>query len=525
MRGGTKTFLAFRAAALAVLVLLCAVPLAWAGLRALEADPGASPGETLWGARQWGLLWGTLAMSGGAAALATILGGALGVALGYFRPRGARVALALASLPLFMPPYLLAMAWVDVFGMQAWLQPSSIPAAGPPLLSLRGHGASAFVLGLCYFPLVMLVVVAALRRYDFQGDAAARLHAGHARVLWSLVLPQVRAALALGAMAVFLLSLLNLAVPSLLQAPVYAVEVYTWFNTQVSPARALQQALPMFAAAFLIAIALWRGLQAEHTQLAAGSTSNEPLQRSARAHTLVLLAAVTGIALSIGLPLAALCVRAWPLHNFVEALGTVGDELATSCLLALTSAAGCVLLGLIVACSGDFLARAGTAVAALPLLVAGPVFAVGFIAFWNHAGLRGVLYDSPAALWCVCVGKYAGLAVCMLHLAARALPRQAAEAAAVHGAAPVQILLRITWPALAPVALGAALLSFILVFGEVDAVLLTAPPGITPVSVRLFSLLHYGPNSITAALTLICAGLLLPPAFGAIWLLTREPRA
>jgi iron(III) transport system permease protein len=58
-------------------------------------------------------------------------------------------------------------------------------------------------------------------------------------------------------------------------------------------------------------------------------------------------------------------------------------------------------------------------------------------------------------------------------------------------------------PLLAPTLVLWWSLLFILAWGELDASVLVAPPGWTPVSVRLFSLMHYGPSSMVAALSLV----------------------
>lgn len=517
-----KWFQVARAAAFALVALWCAVPLLWAGLALLA--PGAlgdADAPALWGPRQFALLRGSLAMALGASLIAVIAGGAAGIALGYFRPRGARALLTLASLPLFVPSYLLAMAWVDVFGMQAWLQPAAMPATGPPLLSLRGHGAAAFVLGLCHAPLVMLSVTAALRRYDFRGDEAARLVAGHLATIRALVLPHVRGALFLSGALAFVLSLLNLSVPSLLQAPVYTVEIYTWFNTQASPARAILQSLPMLAAVLAFALVA-RTLAGPCPPRGDGvSRANLPLRRSAGARRAAAGAALAFVLLSMALPITALVVRAWPLGSILNAWQTAREELAVSLLLASACALMCVPLAALLMAPGGLLARAALAIGAAPLAVAGPVFAVGFIAFWNHVGARAVVYDSALALLFVCAGKHLGWAMLALHAAARAQPPAQLEAAAAHGASAARIFTHITLPAISPALQGAAALIFVLVFGEVDAAVLTAPPGVTPLGVRLFSLLHYGPNGLTAALGLLTLCVVLPVAALAVWRLTR----
>ena len=56
------------------------------------------------------------------------------------------------------------------------------------------------------------------------------------------------------------------------------------------------------------------------------------------------------------------------------------------------------------------------------------------------------------------------------------------------------------------------LLSLVLATGEVAGTLLVAPPGVTTLAVRVFSLLHYGAEDRVAAL---CLAIALAAAIGA----------
>lgn len=507
--------LGLRGVAYGLLALVCLAPLiACAGILL-----GGGEGHDLFGARQARLLTSTLVMACGAAVIAVLVGGGVGVALGYYRPRYAEVLLAVSALPLFMPPYLIAMSWVDVFGMQAWLLPGPLNAAGPPLLSLRGHGASAFVLGMCHAPMVTVAVLAALRRYDHGLDEAARLSAGEWGVLRSILFPHLRAAIGLGAAVVFVLAMLNLSVPSLLQAPVYAVEIYTWFNMQASPRMAVLQSIPLSLIALPLLLV---GLAALRRLMVDGDSAprrNVPLAHARAARRMAGVAACCCMGLTVAVPVGALVWRAWPLTALPGAWVTAQDELIVSVVLAGGTALVCVALAVLLVALPM---RGAMLIGLLPVAVAGPVFAVGFIAFWNHTGLRGAVYDGPLALLLVCTGKYVGWAMLGVWLAARGVPAEQREAARNLGAGRARAMWRVALPAMGPSIFGTALLVFVLVLGEVDAVLLTAPPGTTPLSVRVYALMHYGSTGETAALGLLIMALILPCALGSVWMFARH---
>ncbi|HEX6961911.1 MAG TPA: hypothetical protein VF175_08600, partial [Lacipirellula sp.] len=70
-------------------------------------------------------------------------------------------------------------------------------------------------------------------------------------------------------------------------------------------------------------------------------------------------------------------------------------------------------------------------------------------------------------------------------------------------------------------ALAAGLgIALVLSIGELSATLLVVPPGVTPLSVRLFQLLHYGVDDRVAALVLSVFMLMALGSF--VWRLSRR---
>lgn len=59
---------------------------------------------------------------------------------------------------------------------------------------------------------------------------------------------------------------------------------------------------------------------------------------------------------------------------------------------------------------------------------------------------------------------------------------------------------------------------FLLIMGELECIVLVAPPGWVPVSLRIFTLMHYGPTAMVSALALLqgLASLLVLWGLGAL---------
>ena len=63
------------------------------------------------------------------------------------------------------------------------------------------------------------------------------------------------------------------------------------------------------------------------------------------------------------------------------------------------------------------------------------------------------------------------------------------------------------------------LLAFIFSFNELTMMVLVSPPGVSTLPVRLFSTVHYGPDSLLAALSLWQVIFLLLPVSLLVWLI------
>ena len=61
------------------------------------------------------------------------------------------------------------------------------------------------------------------------------------------------------------------------------------------------------------------------------------------------------------------------------------------------------------------------------------------------------------------------------------------------------------------------MLVFVLCLGELGSTLLTIPPGMETLSLRIYNLMHYGAHDIVAALAAILLGLTLLPLAVLFW--------
>lgn len=161
----------------------------------------------------------------------------------------------------------------------------------------------------------------------------------------------------------------------------------------------------------------------------------------------------------------------------------------------------------------------------LPFAVTGPLLSLGLIALWNRDGLPGLVYDSTIIVVLACGARYLFIAAGILAAGSQRVNPRLYEAARVHGVSWWRAMFGITLPLQAPFLVACWGLTFVLAVGELDATVLVCPPGKTTLAIRLFTLMHYGPDAYVAALSLMTALVILCAGACAAWAYGRTGNA
>ena len=487
----------------AACVLISGVPLITVAVELI----GESSALSGLGDRQIALLLNSLRIAGGAAVVSMVLGGALGVALQMLRVPSRTLLLWLLPVPFLIPPYIQTLAWMEILGKGGILAGVleslfDVRAAVPNLYS---PGGAVWVLALAHYPIVAATTLLGVRGLDARYEEAAVLARGPRAVLLRIQGPLLAPAILTGGLIVFLLTLVTFSVPSMLQQSVYPVEIHTQFAAFYDTGAGLWGAMPLVAVggaaalAWLMYVRRRRGWYSGHARPAQCTRGTRPVRIGAAAMSWGL------VSVSTLLPLSVLAWRSLPVSSYAQAWDTAHQELASS--VAIASASACIITGL-----GFLLAyfsRLRVATAAVcgttltPMLMSGPALGIALILAWNHAGWRGAVYDSVAIVVLASCARYLFFGFAAAAVAARRLDPELFEAASVSGASWYRQAGSVLLPLSLPTLAGVWGLSFVLCFGEVDAAVLLTPPGSTTLPVRIFGLLHYGPSSLVAALSLL----------------------
>ena len=203
-------------------------------------------------ARQRELLLTSIQLGIGTAVLATTIGVPLGMLLARADLPAKRFLRVALVVPLVLPSYMLALAWIYVGG-SAGLVTQLI---GRDLLSRWTYSLTGaiLVLGLSLYPLSMLATEAAARRIEASLEEVALLVAGPRRTVWSITLPLIAPSIAGAALLTFVLALSEFSVPSVLRVRVFTTEVFTAFAALYDFGAATARATPMLALALIAGI-------------------------------------------------------------------------------------------------------------------------------------------------------------------------------------------------------------------------------------------------------------------------------
>lgn len=195
------------------------------------------------------------------AALATLWAMILGLPPAWILTRtdlpGRRMLLAVAVLPLAIPPYIGAFTYITLLGPVGWVNGAYQAMGGSgPIVNIYGLWGGVFVLGLFTYPYILLMAGSALKGSDPALEEAARaVGLGPIDAFRRVTLPLLRPSLLAGGLLVFLYALSDFGAVSLLRVTTFTTEIFHQLNTRFDQQNAavLSTVLILITAMVLIA--------------------------------------------------------------------------------------------------------------------------------------------------------------------------------------------------------------------------------------------------------------------------------
>jgi len=477
-----------------LVAVAAALPLAYLVL--IVAGSADTALETIWRERTAVLVARSIALT--VAVTATAI--AIAVPLAWFTVRtdlpGRRLWTVLAALPLVIPSYIGAYAFLSATGPQGLLQDLVQPLGIGSLPSITGFFGAWLTLTLFTYPLLLLPVRASLRRLDPElEEAALAMGRSQAGVFRTIVVPQLVPAIGAGSLLVALYVLSDFGAVSIMRFDSFTTSIYTLYKASFDRIGAASLAALLVA---LMLVLLW---------LEARTRRREALYRSAPG------SARTMRRVNLGR-------WRWPALGFCGAVATLALLIPVAVLVywSLQSFAGSVDWPAVAAATGNSLLASGlaataAALCAVPIAVLtvrfrGPfAMAVERLSYTGHAlpgivvalalvffGTRVVigLYQSLAMLVFAFVVLFLPLALGIARASMLQVSPRVEEAARSMGRSQWSVLRTVTAPLIAPGVLAGAALVFLTAIKELPATLILAPIGFETLATEIWGATSVG---------------------------------
>ncbi len=455
-----------------------------------------------------------------------------------------------ASLSYLSPPFLTAIAYVNLFSPNAGLVNVLLrDVLGAPWAVFNVFSMSGLVLVtvLHTFPFVFLLASSALQSVDASYEEAAQiLGSGKLRTALGVTLPLVAPAVLAGTLLAFVNAIALFGSQAILGLPGRIVtlptRIYALFD--YPPQYGLACALSLLFILITVA-ALYlqhRFLSGRSYVTVAGKGARTELIDLGWPRWLLLSFCVLVFLVAIVLPYGALIAvslsKSWGLsfwqnltlanYRFVLFEYNVTQRaILNSLLLAALSATAAVLLGSIIGWIDVRTRAPGRRLldyaALVPLGLPGIVMAVALIQFWLTMPVA--LYGTLAILLLAYVGRYIPLGVRAANASLRQIDPSLEESARVLGASWAGTLREITLPLIRPGLFAGWLLVFVPVIQELSASILLFSSNSITLAVAVYNLYETGYTEPTAALAMVSMAITSLALLAASWLASRRGSA
>lgn len=464
----------------------------------------------------WNSLYTTLLSAIGA----VVFGALIALILDRTDVYGSQVLRLFMLAPLLVPPFIGAIAWLQLFGPNQGLN----RVFGTEIWNILGADGVTFLLIIHSYPTVYVIIASALRSIPSDLEQAARISgASTSKVLRTVTVPLLIPALLSAFTLTAVANLADFGIPALVGSPArfetLATMIYRFMDSGTVDN-------PLQVVSTIGVLLLFLGIGAVIADYVVSMFAASKLQDTGSAHRFKLGAArvpisiaswVVGLAISLA-PLCGLAYRALlpapgvpftletiSLKNFAAAVANprVQDGFTNSLTLALGAAVLCGILGwlvgIVVTRTKFFGNTALTLTVLLPTAMPGLIIGVAWLIFGRYTGMYNTLWVILGAYVCA----FTALVLQSVRAPLLNTPVAVEEAARISGAGPLWALLSTTGAMSIPAAISGAVLVAVTAVRELTVSILLIAPGTTTLGVQVFNLQQAGNYNQASALSLL----------------------
>ncbi|MFB6085683.1 MAG: ABC transporter permease [Halodesulfurarchaeum sp.] len=422
-----------------------------------------------------------------------------------------RAVTVVGALPIVVPSYIGAFAFVSAFGPQGILADALGPLGGI-VPTIYGFEGAALVLTLFTYPYVFIATRAALLTFDARLVEAARtLDRGRLQAFRAITLPRILPGIAGGALLVALYTLSDFGTPAIMHFDTFTRVIFVEYNTFARDLAALLSLQLLAVTALVLAIESRIGSADAEAYTTRSRGGDEALQVSLgrwRWPALLFPALVGTVTLAV--PLAVLV--GWLLLGSAGVGGAAGFQL-TYALNSVSVSAAAALLATLAALPVAYLsAHRGGRLARLIerstyVGYAMPGIVLGLALVYFGAAYVPALYQTIPLLLFAYLVRFLPQSVSTVRSSLLQVDTQLVESARTLGTTPLRAFRRVTLPLVLPgVAAGGALV-FLTTMKELPATLMLHPTGFETIVTYLWTIQASGSYGSAAVPAILLVGL------------------
>jgi len=401
-------------------------------------------------------------------------------------------------IPLFLSPYILAVAWKDLFFILFG-----------NVQYISSYAGVVLILTFVYTPFSILVVGGALSNIDARLEEGGMMIAKFNSVVLKIILPLIKPALASSFVLVFIFGLSEFSVPAFLGVKVFTTEIFTQFSAFYNHELAVLQS------AFLVAISIMLLLSegkyiADAPFFSIGGKGAKNKIYDIKEKRIFASAFLIGwFVVSTVFPFAILFVQAFSKgkDDFANAFNLLLPTFGSSIGLAFIGAVLIVLVGFSAAyfsSRGKFakLTKSFDWLTLILFSIPSIILGIALIKFYNRSGLN-FIYSSWWIIIIAYVAKYSFISAKVIGNSMKQIPKSFDEAALLAGISLSARIRKILSPIIFPSLFIAFVIGFIFSLGELGATIMLYPPGTEIMPIKVFTIMANAPQSLTSSMTLI----------------------
>ncbi|MFP8953377.1 ABC transporter permease [Natrialbaceae archaeon A-arb3/5] len=457
----------------AIVAMLVVSPMLWLVFRATEVDPSRAYSLIVSSQTAWITINSILLM-----ALVTLFSIVIGVPLAVLTTRTdlpyPRFWTVVAALPLVIPSYIGAIAFVGMFGSGGEVD----SLFGTTIPAVDGLSGAIFIITLYTYPYVFLTTRAALLSMDSSiVDAARTLNAGPLEAFRRVTFPQIRPGIAAGALLAGLYAISDFGTPAFMNANVFTSRIY-WETTGFGREYAALLALQLIAIVAIVLV-IEAGIGRDE-DAAGGGESGTTIRLGGWKWPAMGFVSFLGV-LTLVVPVAIF--SRWLLYSEgdrIPAYEFQWEFAYNSVHLALLAALVACVLALPVA---YYSGRANTLVSRIleratyvGFAVPGVVIGLALVFMGNRA-LPSLYRQSIALLIFAYVVRFLPQVVGTVRSSVLQVDDKTIEAARTLNAGPIETFRRVTLPLVMPGMIAGGVLVFLTTMKELPVTLMLRPIG------------------------------------------------